>query len=158
AFAFVWWAFGWRTLCVALIWWGTNYPGRYIWTGGAFLRADWLALSVIGICLVKRGWMASGGLALTYAALLRIFPGFIIVALVLKAVASMVRRRSLVLDVAHKRFAAGSLAAGVLLLALSAIVVGDGFAGGIEAWTGFVANSEKHLSTPLTNNMGLHTV
>jgi hypothetical protein len=158
AWGFVWWAFGWRVLCVALIWWGTNYPARYIWTGGAFLRADWLAFSIISVCLAKRGWMAASGFTLTYAALLRIFPGFIVIGLVLNAVARMWRTRSFRLQPAHYRFAAGASLALVFLLGVSAMVVGRGFSGGVEAWRGFVSNSEKHLSTPVTNNMGLKTV
>ena len=153
--AFVYWAFGWRAMCVAMIFWGTYYPARFIWTGGAFLRADWLALSTIGICLVKRGRMAAGGFALTYGALLRIFPGFIVVALGLQALVTMWRKRTFALEQSHRRFAAGCLVALALLVPASAVVVGGGLRGGIDAWQGFIANSEKHLSTPFTNNMGL---
>ena len=156
--AFVWWAFGWETTCIAMIWWGTNRLSPYMWTGGAFLRADWLAFSVIGICLVKRGRPALGGFALTYAALLRIFPALIIVGLGLKAVMRMWRRRAFHLEPAHRAFAMGGGTAALVLLALSFIVVGKGVAGGVQAWESFAANSRKHLATPLTNNMGLKTV
>ena len=156
--AFVWWAFGWRVMCVAIIWWGTNYFSRYFWTGGAFLRTDWLAFSVIGICLVKRGRPAAGGAALTYATLLRIFPGAIIVGLVLKAGMTMWRQRTFRLAPDHKSFAFGSLAAATCLVSLSFVVVGHGVSGGVAAWEGFAANSQKHLATPLTNNMGLKTI
>lgn len=155
---FVWRAFGWRATCVALIWWGTNYPARFMWTGGAFLRADWLACSTIGICLVRRGRPAMGGFALTTAALLRVFPGFIIFGLVLKAFAGMWRRRRPTLEPDHKAFAAGCIVAMALLLPLSAIVVGGSAAGGVDAWSGFIANSRKHLATPLANNIGLKTI
>ena len=156
--AFAWWAFGWQATCIAMIWWGTNSLSTYLYTGGAFLRADWLALSVIGVCLVKRGRLAFGGFALTYAALLRIFPFLIIVGLGLKAAMGMWRRRSFHLEPAHRAFAMGGATAAVVLLALSFIVVGRGVSGGVQAWEGFVANSQKHLATPLTNNMGLKTV
>lgn len=156
--AFVWWAFGWRTMCVAIIWWGTNYLSRYFWTGGAFLRADWLALAVIGICLMKRGRPAAAGAALTYSTLLRIFPGLIVAGLVLKAGMSMWRQRAVRLTPDQKAFAAGSLVAGVVLIGVSFGFVGHGLRGGLDAWEGFVANSRKHLATPLTNNMGLKTV
>jgi hypothetical protein len=156
--AFVWWAFGWRATCVAVIWWGTNYLSRYFWTGGAFLRTDWLALSLIGICLVKRGRPAAGGAALTYATLLRIFPGLIVAGLVLKAGNTMWRERTFRLTPEHKAFAVGCLAAGIVLIGLSFVVVGHGVSGGVNAWEGFVANSQKHLATPLFNNMGLKTV
>jgi hypothetical protein len=156
--AFVWWAFGWRVMCVSVIWWGTNYLSRYFWTGGAFLRTDWLAFAVIGVCLVKRGWPAAGGAALTYATLLRIFPGLIIAGLVLKAGITMWRRRAFRLTPEHRAFAIGSVVAGVALIATSVVVVGHSVSGGVDAWEGFVANSRKHLATPLTNNMGLKTI
>jgi hypothetical protein len=156
--AFAWWAFGWQATCIGMIWWGTNYLSSYLFTGGAFLRADWLALSVIGVCLVKRGRPALGGFALTYAALLRIFPFLIIVGLGLKAAMRMWRRRAFHLEPAHRAFAMGGVAAALMLTALSFIVVGRGVTGGVRAWEGFVENSRKHLSTPLTNNMGLKTV
>ncbi|HEX4404008.1 MAG TPA: hypothetical protein VH560_04220, partial [Polyangia bacterium] len=40
--AMTWWAFGWRVLCVALAVFATDFPCRFYWTGGAFLRWDWL--------------------------------------------------------------------------------------------------------------------
>jgi hypothetical protein len=156
------WAFGWRTACVAALYFGTNYPARSLWNAGAYLRMDWLAASIIGICLVKRGKMAGGGAALTYGALLRIFPGFIVFGLIGKAVARMIRERRFVVAPEHWAFAKGSLAALVILVPLSAVEGGGRF--GLDAWIGntqdmgFVQNSRKHLQTPLTNNMGLKTV
>jgi hypothetical protein len=164
------WAFGWRATCVALLYWGTNYPARYWWNGGAYLRMDWLAWSIVGICLVKKNRLAGGGAALTYAALLRIFPGFIVVGLVLKAAARMVRERKWVLSKEHWQFAKGCIAAMAVLIPLSAAVAGGGKRLGLDAWIGikgddgtqieqgFVQNSAKHLHTPLTNNMGLKTI
>src|SRR5262249_47093818 len=167
---FVLWAFGWRGACVALLYWGTNYPARYYWNGGAFLRMDWLVVSIIGICLVKKKHMATGGAALTYAALLRIFPGFIVIGLILKAAARMVRERKWVLAKEHWQFAKGCIAAVAILIPLSAAIAGGGHRFGLDAWIGikgddgsmaeqgFVENSAKHLHTPLTNNMGLKTI
>jgi hypothetical protein len=53
------WAFGWRIACVAAVYWGTNYAAPFGWTGGAILRQDWLACTVIGICLLRRRHSAS---------------------------------------------------------------------------------------------------
>jgi hypothetical protein len=155
---FLCWGFGWRTACAAALWWGTNYPARFLYIGGAFLRADWLMLSVAGICLVKRGHPGAGGFALAYAALLRIFPGFIIAGLVLKALLGLWRTRTVSLPPAHRSFALGSLAGVLVLVPLSALVVGGSFGNGAGAWTGFVTNSNKHLRTPASNVMGLKTV
>src|SRR5262249_40076323 len=146
------WAFGWRVTCVGLLWWGTNYPAQFYWNGGAFLRADWLALAMVGICLTKKGRPAAGGLPLTYSARLRVFPGFIRAALLLKHVAGWIRARRVSVSSELKRFVAGCLVAGAILVPLSLALAPSGGLGE------FVANSRKHLDTPLTNNMGLKTV
>jgi hypothetical protein len=146
------WAFGWRASCVALLWWGFNFPARFYWNGGSFLRYDWLVLLVIGICLLKKRFHFGAGVALTYATLLRVFPGFVVAALVLKALARIVRHRRLLISRAHLLFAAGCITAGAVLIPASSWATG-----GLDAWPQFVKNSEKHLKTALTNNMGLKT-
>jgi hypothetical protein len=150
---FALWAFGWRPTAVALIWWGCNFPARYYWNGGAFLRYDWLFWLVVGVCLLKKKWMATGGFALTYAALLRIFPGMAVVALILKAVFDMIAKRRFFVSRAHQRFATGCILAMLVLFPAGAWATN-----GLDAWFEFAENSAKHLSTPLTNNMGLKTV
>ena len=92
------WAFGWRPTCVALMWWGLDFPARFYWNGGSMLRYDWLFWLVVGICLLKKRYHFAGGMALTYATLLRIFPGFVVAALILKALARIVRLRRLVIS------------------------------------------------------------
>ena len=54
---------------------------------------------------------------------------------------------------AQKRFIAGCAIAFAVL-----VPIATAYGGGVSTWTGFVSNSEKHLSTPLTNNMGWKTV
>ena len=149
---FALWAFGWRATAVALIWWGCNFPAQYYWNGGAFLRYDWLFWLVVGTCLLKKKKMALGGFALTYATLLRIFPGMAVVALILKALFKMIAERRFCISKAHQRFATGSILALLIL-----IPAGAWATNGLDAWIGFAENSAKHLSTPLTNNMGLKT-
>ena len=80
-----WWAFGWRTTCVALAVFATNFPSRFYWTGGAFLRWDWLFYFVGGICLIKKDRPMLGGFFLGYSTLLRIFPLFVFTGPVLVA-------------------------------------------------------------------------
>lgn len=149
----VWWAFGWEATCVALLWWGTNFPARFYWNGGSFLRYDWLVWLVVGLCLLKKDKPLLAGVALTYTTLLRIFPGFVVATLVLKALTRMVRERRFVLSHEHQRFALGCI------LAMGVMIPGSSWAtGGLDAWKEFAQNSEKHLATALTNNMGLKTV
>src|SRR6478752_820594 len=80
-----WWAFGWRTTCVALAVFATNFPSRFYWTGGAFLRWDWLFYFVAGVCLVKKDHPLLGGFFLGFSTLLRVFPLFVFVGPVLVA-------------------------------------------------------------------------
>jgi len=152
-FAVFAWGFGWRAACIAAVWFGTSYPTQWMWNGGAFLRQDWLVLAVVGVAMVKRGKPLIGGFALTYSALLRVFPGFIVAALVLRYAVLWVRERKITLSRELKRFAIGCVAAGALLVPASLL-----FSGGASTASEFVTNSRKHLDTPLTNNMGWKTV
>jgi F5/8 type C domain len=146
------WAFGWRAAAVAAVYWGCNFPARFYWNGGSFLRYDWQLWMVVGICFLRKNKHVLGGAALTYGALLRIFPGFVIAALVLKALAGMIRERRIFLTRQHQRFAAGCLITIVLLMPAANWAMNG------NAWFEFAQNSQKHLKTALTNNMGLKTV
>ena len=147
------WAFGWQAACVALIYWGCNFPARFYWNGGSFLRYDWQLWLVVGICLLKKRYPFGAGLSLTYATLLRVFPGFVVAAVILKVLYRMVRERRFVLTNDQMRFAAGCIVAMAVLFPASSWAMG-----GLDAWGEFAENSEKHLATALTNNMGLKTV
>jgi hypothetical protein len=149
---FVAWAFGWRTLCVALIYWGTNYPALFGWTGGAFLRQDWLASAIIGLCLLRRGKFAASGMLLTLSVLLRMTPAILIAGLGLKVLCLAWRERSLTLRLPHRRFAVGCVTALAIALPVSLLISGGG------AWTDFARNSRVDLGTPSGNFMGWKTV
>jgi hypothetical protein len=146
--------FGWPTAAVALVWWGTNFPGRFYWTGGALLRADWLLFTVLAVCLARRGRMTASGFSLGYAALLRIFPGFLAAGLAASEAWSMWTRRSLQPSREFLQFAGGLALAGALLVP-AASLVNSGRLVDLDAWRAFAANSRKHLASTSTNRMGL---
>jgi hypothetical protein len=75
--AVVWWAFGWRVLSVALLVFATNFPSRFYWTGGSFLRWDWLFYTIAALCCLRKQRFALAGASLAYAAGLRVFPIFL---------------------------------------------------------------------------------
>ena len=151
AFGFIVWAFGWRTACVAAIFFGTNAAALYFWTGGAYLRQDWFAWAVIGICLLKRGKPLLGGAGLAVSTLLRVFPVGFFVAIGLRILWILFRERRI--DPTGARIVAGAALAVALLIPASSMV-----AGGFSAWPMFLKNTAKHAGTPLTNDMGLRTV
>ena len=45
---------------------------------GGFLAYDWLASVLIGMALWRRGWTATGGAVLSWGAMTRVFPGFLV--------------------------------------------------------------------------------
>ncbi|MEN8159544.1 MAG: hypothetical protein ABFS41_05660 [Myxococcota bacterium] len=147
--ALIGWAFGWRTLSVASIFWGTNLANVYGWTGGSILRQEWLLASIAGVCFLRKQWPLAAGAALTYAATLSIFPGFLAAGIGLKAVAEWIEARRISFSRSQRRLLLG--AALTLAVALPAAVPSGGTP---AAWAGFVTNSRID-SAPSPNNMGL---
>lgn len=149
---FVWSTFGPVAASAAMIYWGTSLVAGNDFTAGAYLRYDWLFCAVVGVCCLERRRMGVAGFLLVYAAMLRVFPGFLVGGVVLGALVDMVRRRRLSLSAQHRRFAAGALLGLVLLGGLSLM------RGGSEAWRGFVANTLMHRETPMFQNMGTQAI
>ena len=140
------WAFGWRTAALAALVLGTCYPARFYWTGGAFLRMDWLCAMVAGLCFLRKDRPLAGGAALAYAAMLRLFPAALFAGPALAAASQLWRTRRL--SPSLRRLFAGAALAAALLLPPALLVAGDG-------GRAFVDNTRKHADTPLTNHMGL---
>ncbi|MFZ5469512.1 MAG: hypothetical protein ACOZIN_08755 [Myxococcota bacterium] len=146
----VWWAFGWRVAAVAMLVFGTHFPNRFYWTGGAFLRHDWLFYLVACVCLLKKERFFLAGLSIAYATVLRLFPAFVVVGPAFAAVDVLWRERRV--DRRWLTFFAGG-ALGVLLLSTLAAPLSGGF----STYRAFAKNTSKHANTPLTNHMGLRT-
>jgi hypothetical protein len=149
--AVIGWAFGWRVLAVALLVFATNFPSRFYWNGGGFLRWDWLFYTVAAICCLRKDRPLLGGAALAYATLLRVFPLFVFAGPALVLGWRYLRERRL--DRALLRFFAGAAVAGAILVSVSLALTG-----GVPTYRAFVQNTLKHEATPMTNNMGLRTV
>lgn len=159
------WAFGWRAMAVATVFWGCNAPANFYWTGGAFLRMDWIFLLVASLCLARKRKFMMAGAALTWSALLRVFPGifvlgwaiivgFYLLERVRDKLAGHGPKRLLdYLHPDHRRLIGGCLVAlGVLVPASIAVA-------GADSYREFFAHTLKtHKNTPLTNTMGLETM
>jgi hypothetical protein len=139
--------YGARVGCLALIIFGLGYPWRYDWVGGAFLRQDWLAATVIAICMLKRERYAAAGALFAYASMVRIFPVLFLFGPAVLGVRALVRRED-------RRWAL-RLGTGFAVGVVACLAAG-GLAGrGVSAWQGFGRNLEKYEGTWLTNNVGL---
>ncbi len=144
------WAFGWRTMALATIFWGCNAPANFYWTGGAFLRQDWIFFVMASLCLTRKRKFVLAGAALTWASLLRIFPVALFGGVGLIMLFHLIRHSRIHKD--HLRFIAGSLLAAAVLVPASMTVTGP------TAYKDFAAHIALHKDTPLTNHMGLETM
>jgi hypothetical protein len=143
------WAFGWRPMCVALIFWGTNIMAGGDWTSGSILRQEWLLASVAGICLLRRQRPVAAGAAIAYAASLTIFPGFMALGIGIKALTGWLAERRLSFTPEHRGLLVGAGLAIAVVLPLSAL---EG--GGARVWLDFVENTRADMA-PSPNNVGL---
>jgi hypothetical protein len=153
AWSAVGWTFGWRPLCVALLYWGTNFPADFSWIGGSYLRQIELTAALVALCLLRRDREFAAGFLLGLAVLVRISPIFLLAGPGLQALVAMIRERRVFLARAHRRLALGGLLSVATLVPLSALT-----SGGLDAWKGFAENSRLHLDTRSINRMGLRTV
>ncbi len=158
------WAFGFRVMAIATVWWGCNSPANFYWTGGAFMRQDWIFFLVASVCLAKKRKFALSGAALTWSSLLRVFP-MILFAGWVAMIASyafqqfrMQQRTGIKLGLlsllhpSHKQLILGCVVAGAVLIPASMTVAGA------NTYSDFVGHIAVHKSTPLTNHMGLETI
>ncbi|MCH2111009.1 MAG: hypothetical protein MK135_16950 [Polyangiaceae bacterium] len=161
------WAFGWRVGMVATIFWGCNAAANFYWTGGAFLRMDWMFMLVASVALARKRYFFWAGFALMWSALLRVFP-----AALFGGWAAMVAMYTLreifsrhknsaneprgflsYIHPHHRRLIAGSFIAIATLVPASMLTTG-----GVHPYKEFVEHIAVHKHTPLTNHMGLPTI
>ena len=153
----IWRTFGWKPACVAAIWWGTNYAARFYWTGGAFLRADWLVWMVVAVALAYRGRMFLSGAALATSALLRLIPGILACGLVLREAARMWRERTWRPSREFTAFVGGAAVA-TSVLVVSSSLVNTGHLLDVSGWNALWENSRKHLADTGVNRTGLRVL
>lgn len=144
------WAFGWRIMAIAAVFWGCNAPANFYWTGGAFLRMDWIFLFVAAVCLARKRKFSLAGAALTWSSLLRVFPVIAFFGWAVIIGVHLFRKRELHPD--HKQLIGGCIVAAGLLIPASLVVAGP------DSYKAFAAHISVHKDTPLTNHMGLETM
>ena len=150
-FVAIWWAFGWRVFAVAAVFWGCQSSAPFYWTGGAFLRQDWIFFLVLSACLLRKRYFALGAASLVYAGLLRIFPGLVVVGWLGVVFWQLFRHKTLTRP-QWRMLAGGVVAAGILIPASVAVC-------GKDSYKQFYEHTlQVHDHTPLTNHMGLRVL
>jgi hypothetical protein len=144
------WGFGARAMALAAIFWGTQAASEFSWTGGAFLRQDWLFLLVASIVLMRRRRHVLAGFLLTAAGMLRIFPLLLWAGPLIVVIADAVRRGGV--SRASQRLLLGGALCGALL-------------GGASLWThdasslrDFARRLELRATSAISNHMSLRTL
>jgi len=137
----IWWAFGLRAAAVGTLWMFA-VPFNHLRFAGGFLQYDWLFAAVLTVCAWKKDRFALAGAAMSYAAMTRVFPGFMVIP-VLLAMMREVRlgtgpwlRR---LSRSHLRFMV-ALALGSALLFGASHLTGKG----LDAWPSWMHKISNH--------------
>lgn len=143
------WAFGWRVMCLAAVFWGTQAASTLYWTGGAFLRQDGIACLVGAACFLRKGRPGVAGGLLAYATLTRLYPVFVVATLAVTALGAWYRRGELPRE--WKRLAMGALVVACVLGPASLTT-------GTATWREFATHLRMHDATPTSNRMGLRAV
>ncbi len=84
SFLALWWAFGLRLAALTTLWVNAIQFNEARFTGG-FLQYDWLASVAICFAFFFKGWYRSAGVALSWGAMTRVFPGFFVAPLIIHA-------------------------------------------------------------------------
>lgn len=157
-FIVLWWGFGWRVFAVGAIFWGCQTSAPYFWTGGAFLRQDWLFFSVASVAFLRKRYFKLAGASVVYAGLLRIFPGLVVIGTLVPVVTHIIKKRKMHPD--HRQTLIGGVAAAAVLLPLSLYMTkahaGEPFYTPYKIF--YEHTIQTHDRTPLTNHMGLRVI
>lgn len=150
AFALIWWAFGIRSAAVMALWLNTFQINEARFTGG-FLQYDWLVSALCSVALYQRGRHRLAGVALSWGAMTRVFPGFLIIGIALQASLAIVGIRRdkdseappgqpwRHIKTSHRRFLLA------FTLSCAALFAASNFTGrGLDTWPEWVDKIARH--------------
>ncbi len=137
-----------ETALLSIVYFCICYGAGFPWTGGAFLRE--LSFSAILLCAVLAAcsWSAAAGGCLALAALLRVYPAFLIVGPGLRAASQLVRGEQV--SPSLRRFLLGFASVSLLLLGATLLAPH-----GLEHWLAFGRNVVGHGESASANVIGL---
>ena len=132
----LWWAAGARVTAAAVLW-TVTFEVNFDRFSGGFLQYDWFASTLIAGAFLLRGRHGAAGIALSWGAMTRVFPGFLVLPFFIQAGRALLERRTI--DPAHRRF--------LVAFAVSCAVL---FAGshltgrGLATWPEWVTKISRH--------------
>lgn len=147
-FAVLAWSFNAEVALLALIQFCVLFGGGFGWVGGAFLRFPWLFCVAVGAACLQRRRHGMAGALFGIATMLRVFPGVLVLPLLVKAVAETWRRGRP--SPRHLRFF--GVGAAVVLLSFAATALSPK---GLERWQDFDTSLKTHMRNISPNVVGL---
>ncbi|HNT87154.1 MAG TPA: hypothetical protein PKL84_04745 [Candidatus Hydrogenedentes bacterium] len=146
------WAFGHRAAFFAAAFFGINFLTMQSPTmKAAFLRTDWIMLTIVGAALIKKGWYKTAGGVMAYAGLARIFPVIFAFGIGARALVELARTRRIPWK--HFQFFAAYAIVGGLLVGASVL-----YAGGLHQWREFFDKISYHNNDISTWRVGFRYV
>ena len=143
--------YGLRIASLVVIAFGTSKLASFSWIGGSFTRFDWFVLTGLGVIALRARRHFLAGALIGAAAMLRLFPAFFALGVVLRGLYLLFRTRRI--EASYTQFAAGLFAAGAGLFLMS-LVAG----GGLTAWTEFLQKIVRHAAGSYANHVGVLAV
>ena len=141
--------FGTRKMLVVLTFFCTEFvASTYLWSGGSFLRLDWLVCLVLAYCALHQGRHATAGGLMAYATHARVFPLVFLFGPAIRALRHARRHR--VIDAPGRRFFGAFVIAAVVLLGYGALA-----GRGIHNWPEHLKNLQIHSELSSDNHVGL---
>jgi hypothetical protein len=148
--AVLFWGFGPLPGVVGALVLGLGGFWSYHWVGGCIGRHTWLVFCAAGFAFLAKRRSFTGGVLLTLAGLLRLFPFVFVGAIGLGAIVQAIRHRRF--ESWAKRFLAGT----ALTFAIGTAAAGASV--GFAAYGNFAHVFERHSHSPLSNQLGLSTL
>lgn len=147
-----WWAFGHRAALLTAAFFGINFLTMQSPTmKAAYLRTDWIMLTILGAAFVKKGWYKTAGGFMAYAGLARIFPIIFAFGMGARGLVELVRTRRMPWK--HFQFFAAFAVTGGLLVGASIL-----YAGGLHQWREFFDKISYHNSDISTWRVGFRYI
>ena len=139
----LWWGFGARVALIAAIWLHIA-PMNLGRLTGTFFNYDWLAASALAWACWHKDRPAAAGVALSWGAMTRVFPGLIALPILLRAVADLTRK--------PERREPKRLSFSIAFCAACAVlfVASHGTGRGLDTWLEWKEKIEHHTETHAT--------
>ncbi len=150
-FLMIWYAFGFVTMAFSVVFWGANPIVLFDYTGGAFMRQNWIVSLITGICLFKKNKEILAGAFIANSVGVRLFPGIFMVIPAFQFVYKWIKEKRF--PVRLFRFGSSTVVFFIAFILLSLV-----FAGGTRSWKVFLKNATEHNKGIYTNHISYRNI